>query len=386
MIAQRLDNFTYENLLESALERVPNTVDKREGSIIFDALAPVCAELAQAYIQLKSVIQETYVLTATAENLDLRVAEEGLARFSATSAVKRGIFKDGMDRPKEIPIGNRFSTIGMKEDFNYVVTEQITDDEGRFVDGAYLLSCEKKGKEGNGYIGKLLPITPINDLGSAFMDELLMPARDQEPDDELRARYQEKVDVKSFGGNLSQYDQWIRELKGVGEVQIYPTWNGGGTVKCSIIGVDYNPASTTLLEEVQQAVDPDNMTPQGIGLGIAPIGHKVTVVTATPVPMNINANISLSSGYDKGQVLEKISESINEYLLDVRKKWGSPDDYNKYSQNVFISQINFAILSVMGVANVTGTTINGKNMDIVLKEDASVQQIPVVGTVIINAG
>ena len=39
---------TYENILNRVLSRVDNSIDKREGSVIYSAVAPVCAELAQA--------------------------------------------------------------------------------------------------------------------------------------------------------------------------------------------------------------------------------------------------------------------------------------------------------------------------------------------------
>ena len=34
------DTMTFETILEQMLSAVPDTVDKREGSIIYDALAP----------------------------------------------------------------------------------------------------------------------------------------------------------------------------------------------------------------------------------------------------------------------------------------------------------------------------------------------------------
>ena len=37
--------------MEAVLARVSDDVDKREGSLIYTAVAPVCAELAQAYIR-----------------------------------------------------------------------------------------------------------------------------------------------------------------------------------------------------------------------------------------------------------------------------------------------------------------------------------------------
>ena len=36
----------YEELMERVLARVPEGIDKREGSLIWTAVGPVCAELA----------------------------------------------------------------------------------------------------------------------------------------------------------------------------------------------------------------------------------------------------------------------------------------------------------------------------------------------------
>ena len=39
------ENVTYEDILQRMLDRVPDSMDKREGSIIYDALAPAAVEL-----------------------------------------------------------------------------------------------------------------------------------------------------------------------------------------------------------------------------------------------------------------------------------------------------------------------------------------------------
>ena len=60
---------TYEEILERMLDRVAADVDKREGSIIYDALAPCAAELAQLYIQLEQFLNECFADTAGREYL-----------------------------------------------------------------------------------------------------------------------------------------------------------------------------------------------------------------------------------------------------------------------------------------------------------------------------
>ena len=44
------ENNSFEDILDRLLENVDDNLDKRQGSIIYDALAPAAAELAQCYI------------------------------------------------------------------------------------------------------------------------------------------------------------------------------------------------------------------------------------------------------------------------------------------------------------------------------------------------
>ena len=53
------EDITYEVILQRMLDRVPNNMDKREGSIIFDALAPAAVELQLMYIELDTILKET---------------------------------------------------------------------------------------------------------------------------------------------------------------------------------------------------------------------------------------------------------------------------------------------------------------------------------------
>lgn len=380
MIGDYLQQYTFEYLMEQALSRVPDTIDKREGSIIYDALAPACYELTEYYMRLKNILKDTFAETANEEYLDLRVAEQGIKRFPATAAVKKGMFETESGAPLEVEIGSRFSTISETETLNYVVTAPYEID-GAVVPGSYQLTCETIGTVGNAYVGNLMPINYINGLSSAVMTDLIIPARDVETDDDLRARYFLALTDKPFGGNLAQYDEVLKNIEGVGEVQIYPVWDGGGTVKCSVIDASFNPITTDFINVVQNEIDP---TPQGTGLGLAPIGHVVTIVTPEELTINIETNILLMAGYTKVQVEQPIKDALEEYMLSLRRQWGIPNDFNEHILGVYISRINAAILNVAGIANVTDTTINGLPQDLTLIQTAALQELPILGQVILN--
>ena len=87
---------TYEAILQEKLARVASSLDKREGSIIFDALAPNSLESAMIYVALDTVLNETFADTASRDYLIMRCAERGITPLPATYAV--GIVKYGRRR------------------------------------------------------------------------------------------------------------------------------------------------------------------------------------------------------------------------------------------------------------------------------------------------
>ena len=384
MIGDNLQQYTYEYLMELALSFVPDDRDKRQGSVIYDALAPFCQVLAAGAIQLRQFYTQTYAVTATGEDLDNRVAEQGITRFAATRAVRKITVADEGGNPVVLPLGARFSTVSSTSPVNYTITSQYVED-GVAVPGSYEATCEELGVVGNEYSGNLINITFVQGLASATMTSILIPARNQETDDELRERYFDTLNQKAFGGNIADYREKVMELEGVGAVQIYPVWNGGGTVKLSIVDPTYGPCSPEFIASVQNEIDPENAAgEQGSGLGIAPIGHKVTVVTPDEVTIDVTANVVLGTNYTKGQVETPIKEALARYIQSLRQSWADATDLNEYSCDIFVSRMSAAIVNVPGVSNVTGVTLNGQAQDIELTENGQIQQLPKLGEVVLN--
>lgn len=363
---------TYSNILKSMLDRVPNIYDKREGGMIQTALGPAAYALEEYYLTLDQVQRAAFVQTAVGQSLDYLAVIAGLTRYPASAAVRLGVFNI------PAPIGARFSTINGSDSINFIVTA-ATDNPNEFQ-----LTAETVGTIGNSYAGSILPITFVQGLTEARITDILVPGDDTETDDELRARLIIALNEKPFGGNVAAYRTEILAIDGVGAVQVYPVWDGGGTVKCSVLGADYAPASNTLVENVQNAIDPPPN--QGLGLGMAPIGAKVTITAPTAIEINVTGNLMLAAGYEFTQVQPLIEAAISDYILDICKDWGNPTVMGgvEYVSNVYLARIISAMVSITGVLNATNVQINGSASDVILTETGTTQEVPKMGTVTLN--
>ena len=157
----------------------------------------------------------------------------------------------------DIELSQRF-TIGT---LTYIVTEKIEK-------GTYKLECETAGIVGNNLSGTLVPIDYIQGLGKAILTDILIPGEDEETDESLRQRFYETTNEKAFGGNIVDYQNKTKEIAGVGAVKVTPCWNGGGTVKLTILDSNFNKATDILIDKVQDTICPGLSAD---GLGVAPI-------------------------------------------------------------------------------------------------------------------
>ena len=350
------ENMTFDVLMARMLSKVPDTLDKREGSIIYDAIAPVAVELAETYIQLDTVLNESFADTQSREYLIRRVAERGLTPTPATKAVLKGEFTP--------------STLGLKmnarfnlDDLNYSVIKKISD-------GVYELECETAGTVGNEKFGNIIPIDYISGLETAKITELLVPGEDEEDTEVLRKRYFDSFEKNPYGGNITDYIEKTNSLPGVGSTKVTPAWNGGGTVLLTILDSEFYPASSTLIQNVQTAIDPRG---DASGVGIAPIGHVVTVRTADTVAVNVSSQYIFSDGFSFTTAKPKIEQIIKNYLLEVRSDWAK----NDYSV-VRTLQVEARLLNgVDGLLDVVKTKLNGKQENLML----GTYEIPVLGVV-----
>ena len=109
----------YDTILERMLNRVPDKLDKRPSSLIYDTHSSTAIELQILYIELETLIQNSYGDTAAREFLILLAKDRGLAPEPATHAVLKGEFT-----PTTIDVTGKRFNIG---DVNYIATKKIAD-------------------------------------------------------------------------------------------------------------------------------------------------------------------------------------------------------------------------------------------------------------------
>ena len=388
---------TYEVILARMLQKalsVNSNLDTREGSLVWLGNAPAAVELQNLYIALDTVLNETFADTASRPYLIQRAGERGLSPQPASPAILQMAITP---TTLFLPMNTRFS-IG---ELNYYVSANRGN-------GNYELTCETAGEAGNNYTGTVIPIEYVDGLQTCTITSILVPGEDEEDTEVFRQRYFDSFNEQSFGGNHADYMAKVKGIEGVGSCKVKRVWNGdirpadmivstvvknwyesiistvpavvkpwlnavynaakdkkltvGGTVHVVITDSDdYGEASSTLVQYVQQTLDPEENA--GEGYGLAPIGHVVSVASASPVSIEVKTTVTFEEGHNWSNTKAAIAEAVDAYFLELRKNW------SETSQTIVrVLQIENRILGVDGVVDVTGTKLNGTASNMTLTE------------------
>lgn len=375
--AAEYTNRNYDYWLDKMLDNVPDDIDQREGSIVFDASAPTAMAMAQQSLTMANIIRQSYIKTAQGEFLDYRAVEHGTARYTATQTEVKAKFLDSDGNAiNNVQIGDQFASIGETPIF-YTV-QKINDD----LTGE--LTADDPGTTANSYIGQILPVTSNDSLSWAEITEIVAPARDEETDDHLRDRLLKADDWVAYGGNVADYLSMLSKINEVGAGQVYPVWNGPCTVKLVILNNDLMPASADLVKKVKSLIDPEDR--EALGYGLAPIDHQVTVVAPSILTVNVASTVTIDSKQNADSVKAKIKEAVENYFELLRQSWNTVDQKTGrgYSQTVYRSKILSQIMSVEGVINASVPVLNGTDGDITLTFNNQTSELPILGEVVLD--
>jgi len=343
---------TFEAIMQRLLSKVPSDIDKSEGSFIYDALAPAALELAQAYVELDNILKIVFAQTSYGEWLEKRCAEFGIYRKAGTKATGQVKFigSDGTI----IPAGTIVQT---ESGLQYQTLAEATISSGQAIAD---IEAVEEGSQYNVPAGAITEL-PVQIVGvvSVTNEAPTTGGTNEEDDSSLLNRLLVKVQTPATSGNANHYKLWALEVAGVGDVKVFPLWNGPGTVKVVIIDSNKQPASTDIVNAVITHIEENR-----------PIGASVTVQSAQALNIDISVTIVRDTNYTLEQVTTNVRNKITEYLKSIAFK----QSYVSYAQ------IGSLILDSEGVLDYSNLLVNNGTANISVGDE----QVAVLGEVVLN--
>lgn len=338
-----MESITKKYELSDLLEHIKESTDISEESLTYISLNATKNKINEFYENMMLLSDEFFADTQSLENLKKRAVERGVSLKGSTNAYFRLVTNI------DVPIGSRFAL----EDFTYIVTEKI-------IENYYIVMCEIKGSQANNIFGKVTPINFIHGLQNSVIDQMLIPARDEEDVESLRERYFDSFGVKPYGGNKKDYIDILNQIDSVYSCKIIRAGNGAGTVKIYILNNELNIPSDELIDSVKAELDPKEY--EGYGEGSAPIGHIVYI--EKPIKKAINIYIEIQTSLtDEEQIKNIIYEKISLYFAELNKIWHK----EKSGIIVRISYLQDYILSSKHIIDILQLKLNGTNSNIKLQ-------------------
>lgn len=306
----KLTNVSAWTLLRDMLDVSSDVLDKREGSVLYDAIASVAianADLLTGLIpQLYNAFQ---ILKATGEDLEAWASNFGISRAGARYTFYR-VTVEGDS--KELSIGE------------YMRSHNSQGRWTLYADNPFVVKSEFPGRYQETVGGVLEPEIHHPNVTSVRFGELWEDGRDEETDDELRQRVI-NAQKTGFGGSIIEYVNLIlSDYVNAGGaqfygVQIYPLHSCCGEVYIIPYHASLSAGKSGRLITGKEADDLRDWlgagSESGYGAGRIPIGHHVEVGIGDMRLMKFSYKIQFTGDREIDDALKAdLLETTREYL------------------------------------------------------------------------
>lgn len=323
-----------EAILQRMLDNVPADLDKREGSVIHDALAPASLEMALAYLVMDKMLDEFFADTASRESLIEKAAEHGITPHAATPAVWQvKIIPEDL----QLVTDDRFRC----GDLTFRVSKRVGN-------GLWNLTCETAGEAGNILTERILPVSNIGGLTSVTQVRLAEAGTDEESTEDFRKRYLDFLKMPASSGNANDYYNWAMSVDGVGAAKIFPLADGNGTVRIVIANADKKAAGTELVNRTAAYIDT-----------VRPIGATVSVISAKEKKISVTASVTLHAGYSINTASSVLAAALDTFLQS--QAFNAP--------YISFAQIGNLLIDLNSVDDYEGLKVNGTAGNVTLEAD-----------------
>lgn len=333
-LTEYLDSMDFTTLRKLILEMAPDDVDKSEGSFMYDAVTPIALFVSEMLGQMKLVLEQSFIGTATGSNLDMLAATmPRLYRYGALAEKLLLRLTPNYDDIRNYILNNSTSlqfSNSLGESF-LIDTEQ-SDWMSADTSNIYLKVYKTVSGRGSSVVGQTMePAPAIAGLSECVIQEILSGGGDAETDDHFRVRIWASMS-SPFLGSVADYQRKI--------FSEFPLSSNGFNVEnCFIIprgsrsgyicvipakrGTDGSVEHCTSgeLTSLQDYLDKRINKIGGYGMGVAPIGHVVKVRDFSEFKLHQRVTVTVARGrmneVDSSVVRSQIISATNAYLRSI---------------------------------------------------------------------
>lgn len=295
-----------ESILRELLSRVDEDLDTREGSYIYDALAPAAVRMSALYRDMDGLILDLFPQTTRQEVLMERFLDTvGLVRKEATKATGEVVVT--VVGTVLIPAGTLFSTAVLANSDERPIFFQATQDVVVTGQGTVPVEAVEGGRIGNVFSNTVTMVqSPLTGVISVTNPKAFSGGADIESLEEMRARYIDAVRNPRPYGRPQDYVNWAKAVSGVGGAYVFPQWRGLGTVKVVVTDPESGPVSQSVLNAVAEALEERKVA-----------GIEVSVFTVTTRNIDLTISITIRPGTSLQEVRQAVIDNLNAYLVEV---------------------------------------------------------------------
>ena len=338
------------------LDAVDNTLDKSENAMVYDAVASGSVMVYELLSFAKDAFDKMDIENNYGDDLNRYVyLRTGITRRAGTYAKGKLLFKGtpGTLVPQNYIVKNEDETVS----FRTLYADVIDDTGSVLIDAVSVIT---------GYQGYLDSDTltvlseRISGITSVTNPEAVEDGTDPETDVQLRTRYYLFFRDRATSNNPAHYRQWAMEVDGVGQVRVIRAFNGPLSVKVIVLDNLYQSAD----EELINSVDAHIRTKQSFDV------EELLVVGATPVEINVQAELLLTSGYTDEEVKSAIAENLRSWLSTYTDPLWTRESVSYYDIIAIVKQ-------TQGVIDIVDLTVNGGTANVPI----GIEQVAEVGAV-----
>ena len=353
-----VDGAEPEEIQQRMMDALPDGIDDMPGGFPYDFTMPTAIEKSELIqFHLVRTLMLMFPQYAWGNWLDLHAAAAGIERRPAGYA--SGSVTVTGDPGTVIPDGAIFCTEATD---STPALEYAADSMGIIPESGSVtveVTAVEAGRESNTKKNTVVfALTSIKGLSTVNNPDDITGGTDVESDEDLLERIEEENfrDGATFIGNDSDYIRWAKEVVGVGDCIVVPTWNGPGTVKLIIVDSNGEPSNARLIEAVYDHI----VSPHDRSLRLLPTAcAELTVEAATTKKISYTCTGLV---YDDTTDIPTIVSQFKDLVM---KEYSEA----KVEGILVYNQVRPLITDIPGVSDFDTFLMNGAEENIPLSND-----------------